>query len=358
MVVIPGFQRQPQIAAVDGFGFTVALVVDGNHIAAALGDNPGDLHQLTGLVRQFDEQAGGAAGLHQTPVDDPGQAGHVDVAAGDQADYLLALQRELVEHGGGHGNRTGTLGDHLLLLDESQNGGGDFVLGDESNVVHIVFDHFIGQLTGLFHGDAVGNGGNGGQGFRFAVVDGVVHAGGAGGLNAVDLHMGGDRLDGAGHAGDQSAAADGHQNRVHVAHFVHDLQTDGALTGDDVLIVEGVDKGVAVLLLQLQSLVVGVVVDTGYQADLGTVALGGLYLGNGGGIGQADQGGNAALAGGQRHALGVVAGGAGDDTLGLFLIGKHSDFIAGAPKLERAGLLQALGLQVEGAVLGNAVGLG
>ena len=263
-----------------------------------------------------------------------------------------------MEHGGGHGNRTGTLGDHLLLLDESQNGGGDFVLGDESNVVHIVFDHFIGQLTGLFHGDAVGNGGNGGQGFHFAVVDGVVHAGSAGGLNTVDLHMGGDRLDGAGHAGDQSAAADGHQNRVHVAHFIHDLQTDGALTGNDVLIVEGVDKGVAVLLLQFQSLVVGVVVDTGYQADLGTVALGGLHLGDGGGIGQADQGRDAALAGGQRHALGVVAGGAGDDALGLFLIGKHSDFIAGAPKLERAGFLQALGLQVEGAVLGNAVGLG
>ena len=319
-------------------------MVNRDDVATALGDDPGHIHELTGLVHQFDQQVGGSAGLHQAPVNDPGQAGHVDVAAGDQADHLLALNGKLVEHGGSHRNRPRALGDHLLLFNQGEDCRGDFVLGDESNVVHVIFHHFIGDFPGLLYGDAVGNGGDAGQGLHLAVVHGVEHTGGPRRLYAIDLDVGGDGLDGAGHAGDQSAAADGHDHRVHVAHFVHDFQTDGALAGDDVLVVKGVDEGVALLLFQLQGLVVGVVIHAGDEADLRAVALGGLHLGDGGGVRQADQGGNAALAGSQRHALGVVAGGAGDDALSLFLIGEHGDFVAGAAKLKGTGLLQALGL--------------
>ena len=176
-----------------------------------------------------------------------------------------------------------------------------------------------------------------------AVVHGVEHTGRACRLHAVDLHMGADGLDGAGHAGNQTAAADGHDHRVHVAHFVHDFKANGALTGDDVLVVKGMNEGVAPFLFQFQGPIVGIVVNPGHQTHLSAVALGGLHLGDGGSVRQADQGGNAALAGSQRHALGVVSGGAGDNPPGLFLLGQHGDFVAGAAKLKGAGFLQALG---------------
>ena len=185
-----------------------------------------------------------------------------------------------------------------------------------------------------------------------------MHAGCAGGLNAVDLDVGSHGLDGTGNACDEAAAADGDDDCVHVVHLVHDLHADGALSGDDVFVIKGMDEGVTHFVPELQRLVVGVVVNAFDQADLCAVALGGLHLGDGGGVGQADQGGDAALAGGQRHALGVVAGGTGDDALGPLLNGELGDHVACAPELEGAGVLKIFGLQIQVTVGGDARRLG
>jgi hypothetical protein len=51
---------------------------------------------------------------------------------------------------------------------------------------------------------------------------------------------------------------------------------------------------------------------------------------------------NAVLGGSQRHALGMVTGGAGDYPPRLFLIGQLADLIVGATDLKRTGDLQIL----------------
>ena len=63
-----------------------------------------------------------------------------------------------------------------------------------------------------------------------------------------------------------------------VFELVEKLQADGPLTGDDVLVVEGVDEHAALLLLELERAVVGVIVDAGNQNHIRAVALGGLNL--------------------------------------------------------------------------------
>ena len=173
-----------------------------------------------------------------------------------------------------------------------------------------------------------------------AVVDGIVHAGRAGSLNPVDLDGGTDGLDSIGNAGNQSAAADGHNHRVDIVQLVHNFQGDGTLTGNHVFVIKGMDKGIALFLLQFQRLVIGVVVDAFHQADLCAIALGRLHLGDGCAVRQTDQGRNAAFGGRQRHALRMVAGGAGNDASGLFLFGKHCNLVAGTADFEGAGFLQ------------------
>ena len=50
---------------------------------------------------------------------------------------------------------------------------------------------------------------------------------------------------------------------------------------------------------------------------------------------------------GQRNALGMVAGAAGDNALGCFLFGQLADFVVGTAHLEAAGYLQVFCLQIE-----------
>ena len=115
-------------------------------------------------------------------------------------------------------------------------------------------------------------------------------------------------------------------------------------------------EGVAHLVFQFQRLFVGVVVAALHQADLCAEALGGLHLGDGGGVRQADEGFDAVLGGRQRHALGVVARRAGDDAPGLFLFGEHRNFVPRAPHLEGAGDLQVFRLEIEFALRRDAIG--
>ena len=58
-----------------------------------------------------------------------------------------------------------------------------------------------------------------------------LHGGRAGGLHADDLHIGVEQLGQGGHTGGQTAAADGHQDDVHVGQVLEDLIGDGALAG-------------------------------------------------------------------------------------------------------------------------------
>ena len=62
MVIIPGLHLDSQEAAVDALGLAFFIMHTG-HIAAAVGDDAGDILELAGLVDELDEQAGGTSGF-------------------------------------------------------------------------------------------------------------------------------------------------------------------------------------------------------------------------------------------------------------------------------------------------------
>mgnify|MGYP007012762318 CR=1 FL=1 len=233
---------------------------DGHHIAAAAGDDVSHLLQLAGLVFQRDGQVGFAAAHDEAAGDDAVEDVHIDVAAGDEADDLLAFDGQLVEERRRHRHSACALGHQLLVLHQGEDGGCGLVLSDGDNVVHILFTKLIGQLAGSLDLNAVCEGGDCRKGLVFVLMEGAIHAGCALGLHAVDLDVGLQALDGKGHAGDQAAAAHGHDDGIQVGQLVKDLQTDGALTCNDLFVIVGVDEGHAGLGLQLHGLVLYVLI--------------------------------------------------------------------------------------------------
>ena len=178
-------------------------------------------------------------------------------------------------------------------------------------------------------------------------MEGVLHTGGTGGLHAVNLDLGAQALDGKRHAGNQTAAADGHDNRIHIGQLVEDFQTDGPLPRNDQLIVIGVDEGHAGLLLQLHGAVMGIIIGALDQLYVCAQPFGALHLHNRRAVRHTDNALDAHAGGGQRHALRVVARRAGNHALGTLLGRELADFIVGTAHLEAAGDLQILGFQVE-----------
>ncbi len=99
------------------------------------------------------------------------------------------------------------------------------------------------------------------------------------------------------------------------------------------------DEGRARLLLDIQSGGIGVVIGPLHQADLGPQLLRRLDLADGRAVGHTDEGLDAVVGGGHGHALGVVAGAARQNAVGLFFVRELADLIVSAPELEAARLL-------------------
>ena len=300
-----------------------------------------------GLVRQHRGEAHCPPLLGEAPGQDALQHGHVHIAAGQQSAHRFALGVHLVVHGGGDAHGACALGHQLLLFQHRQDGAGDLTLADRHHLVHVLTAHIERQITGSLDLDTVGNCVHAAEGDDLSLLQGLRHAGRAGGLHADNAALGPQVLHRVGQPRDQSAAADGHEDHIHVRQLLQDLQADGALSGHNAVIVEGVDERQSLLVPQAHRLGIGVVVHAGYQYHVGAVAAGGLDLGDGRALRDADGGLDAHVPGGESHALGVIAGGAGDDAPFLLLVGEGGDLVVRAPQLERAGFLQAVRLQIE-----------
>ena len=166
------------------------------------------------------------------------------------------------------------------------------------------------------------------------------------GLHADDLHAGVDLLDARGHTGKQSAAAGRHDDDVRRGQVAEDLEAERTLTGNDLGVIVGVQERGVLLLADLAGLGVSVVIAVAREHNVRAVALRGLRLGDGRGLGHDDRGRYAEAVRGVGHALCMVAGRRGHDGPGLAAFDERRDLVARAADLERTGLLAVFVLEI------------
>jgi hypothetical protein len=154
--------------------------------------------------------------------------------------------------------------------------------------------------------------------------------------------------------------------------LAQDLHADGALAGDHVGVVVGVDEGELLGFFELDGVGVGVGVALAGQHHFAAVALDGVDLDRRGGGGHDDHGAGAEPLGRQRDALGVVAGGGADDPALEHRRAEVGHLVVGPAQLEAEHRLHVLALQedrvvdarrqvgcrVEGRLDGHVVHLG
>ncbi|MCY1361949.1 hypothetical protein D9M69_486450 [compost metagenome] len=127
--------------------------------------------------------------------------------------------------------------------------------------------------------------------------------------------------------------------------LAEDFHGHGALAGDHFRIVVGVDVDVALLLHQLQRIRQRLGEGVAVQHRLAAAGAHALHLQFRGGARHHDGRLDAQLAGGQRHALRMVAGGGGDHAALQLLAGQLRQLVVGAANLEGEHRLQILALE-------------
>src|SRR6266487_1535986 len=274
------------------------------------------------------------------PIREGGDLGDVEVAAGeDGADAGAGEVAGLGGEEGGDAGGDGGFDYELHAFHDAADGGDQVAFGDGDHLVDQLAEQREGERAREGGAEAVGDraGGDrdglaGGQGGGGLGLDGDDAAGGVGGA------------DGEGGAAGEAAAADGDDPDVERAGVLDQFQGGGALAGDDLGVVERVDEGETTFVAE--ALAFGERLDGGVavEDDLGAVAFAGGDLGGGGGLGHDHGGLGTDLGGGPGEGCGVVAGGDGDQAAVAGLLGQGQQAVEGAADLERAGLLERLGL--------------
>ena len=155
---------------------------------------------------------------------------------------------------GGDGDRSGRFDKQFLPFQQQQHGSGDHLLADRDDLVDQPFDDLERHVTGSPDRDAVRHRAHRGQRQRLAGGERGREGGGRLGLDPDQADLRTLLLDHCRDAGHQPAAAHAHQHRLDGWQLLQQLQADGALTGNDVLVVEGMDQDRAAALLPGQRL--------------------------------------------------------------------------------------------------------
>jgi hypothetical protein len=176
---------------------------------------------------------------------------------------------------------------------------------------------------------------------------GIVETGIEGGLDADDLDPGLEGLGRHGVAADEAAAAHRRDQHLEIRARRQHLERNGALPGDDAIVVVGMNEGKPLLGRELVGKGAGLGQSLAVEDDVGAEMLGMADFDEGGALGHHDGGRNVQAPGVVGHSLGMVPGRHGDDAAPPLLVRQALQLVKGAAVLERAGELQVLELDPE-----------
>ena len=240
----------------------------------------------------------------------------------------------------------GALRHGLLALEQEQHRVRDLLLGHRDDVVDPAPHDLERAHAGTLDRDAVGDGDRRRHEDRLAALDAPHHRRHGGGLHADHLDLGAQRLHRGGDAGDHAAASDRDDHHVEVGHLLEQLETDRALPGDHMVVVERVNEGEAALGLDLAGVRVRRIEVVAVEDHLGAQLARVGDLDERRPFGHHDDARDAQPRGMERNRLCVIAGRGRDGAARALLGAQREEAIEGPALLEGARHLQVLELEV------------
>ncbi len=267
---------------------------------------------------------------------------------------LMAINVRSVQHLARHvlldarnRQRAGRLRNGAGILENVLDRRADLVRGHQHDFVDVLPGQPEGFLAHAPHRNAVGEDADALEGDALAGAQRLVHSGRVFGLHADDLDARIQRLRVGRDAADQSAAADGHEDRVDTVavRLAQDFHGDRALAGDHVRIVERMHEDQPALARELDGALIGLVVLIAVQHDFGAQIGDRLHLDVGRRQRHDDDRRNAASARAERHTLGMVAGRCADHAALRADRRQLGDLVVGAANFERKHRLEVFTLE-------------
>jgi len=297
----------------------------------------GDLHRQQGLAPLT--QLGALRHMAQ-PVE-------IEVGTTEDRDLRLARHPRALQVALDPGNRQRPrrLGDHPQVVEQILDRGTDLVGADQNHLVHQLPRQPEGLRPDLAHRHPVGKQPHPLQGDGTIRGQGGVQGRGIVGLHADHPGLGPDVFHVGGHPRDQPPAAHRDKDGMgRIGVLTQDLHADGALSGDHLGVVEGVDEGQPLPAAKLQGVGVGVVVGIPMEQGLRPQPAHRPNLDRWGGPRHHDQGSDPQPLCRQRHTLGMIAGGGGDHAARALRRRQAKHLVVGPPQLEGEHRLQVLAL--------------
>src|SRR6266404_2445052 len=304
----------------------------------------------------MDPQAHQASVLYKAALDDPREQGDVDVSAANQHCNFLPHQRHSAVDQSCEGCSARSFGQSFFALEQQKDGVGDLFFFDGNDVVHVLLNQRQGAIAGASDSDSICNSGSRLERHGLAFGDGNFHRRQARGLNSEDLYFGIRLFQRAGDAPNQPSATDRDDDGFEIGMLLDKLQADSALSGDDDIVIEGMNEGEVLGFTAADGLFESFVVVGAVQNYIRAVAARCRDLDERRGQGHANLGADAELAGMVGHALRVISGRGCDHTLGTFFGAEREQLVQRAALFESARALEVVELQIDG--VGGGLGKG
>src|SRR5690606_1775566 len=245
-----------------------------------------------------------------------------------------------------HRQRTRRLGDRAGIVVNVLDRGAQLVGADRDDFIDMVFADIEGVLADLRHRHAVGKQPDLGQHHSLTGGYGLLQAVGIVRLYTDDPGFRAQILDIGRHPGDQPTSAHRHEDGVQRSLMLtEDLHGHGALPGDHVGVVVGMDVDVALFLDQFQRVRQRLGESIAVQHDLAATGAYALDLQPRCGTRHDNGGLDPQFARCQRQTLSMVAGRCGNHAARQFLGRKLRQLVVGAANLEGKHRLQILALE-------------
>ena len=232
--------------------------------------------------------------------------------------------------------RDGTSGlDHqLVLLQHEQNHLVDVSLGDSDQIIQELVEQCKRQITRMLDRNALGGSHHTIGGGYMARCQRILPGRRTFRNCANHTNIRFEGLDGERHTGAKTATTERHHNIGDIRHIFKNFQTDGALTADNLVIVEWRHIDHALRLGEFGGMRCGFIEHITVEHHIGTIGLGGIHFQRRSNLRHADSGLGATFPGCIGHALRMVASGCGDDTMRKLLFGERSNLVICTTNLE------------------------